>query len=725
MTFPQDCRDTAYWLGRLLYDEHYFLEARHALVTAHQAVEALRGEIQRDVAKRSLAQENADLYARLVSCCLKEGDEEAAFGYAVAGKGRAFVDLLATARFDLSSARTSDPALSDDLQKADELRQQIDILLATLTGESGRSTISLSGALSGETPGRTPQPLDVLLSQLRTLQAQEASHWDEMAYKYPALTATQKAPVLSVEQAHTLAVELNATLVEYYRHTEGWCAFVITSNAVHYVPLPLIDNGLLEHMMNWVLRLDYPIGRNQLSYTRLSEWHNTVIAPLEEYLPQGQLVVLAPFDVLHVLPLAAARNPQTGRYVAEDYLLAFEPSLSALHTVWDQAHRTGGDGQAVPHRLLNVAYPGMPGSNHYLSNVLPEAQAIARHFAHVTPLYQEKATPDAVLEHSHDQDVIHFGCHGWFDLEQPEQSGLLLANGWLTVQRIITELRLEQARLATLGACESGRAALKSGDEYTGLMQAMLTTGVQAVVASQWKVDDDAAHALFAAFYARQIAGHSPALALQEAARLIREQPGWAHPYYWAAFQVSGLAHESQNPGQIPPPMNQAVRMNASTHTMTRGGKLMNVEQQIEGSLILLSQMSEYPNEVLKELNEVEQGEVIKALEALDEQAAAVQSDDNLLKLTVAIYRLVKDQAGLRALLLPEGSDAGEGQAQRYVPLIDNLAATGQQTYVQMYAPQIRNAVIECHTQLEAALRAAEQADRSSKQGKGHEHSEQ
>jgi CHAT domain-containing protein len=150
------------------------------------------------------------------------------------------------------------------------------------------------------------------------------------------------------------------------------------------------------------------------------------------------------------------------------------------------------------------------------------------------------------VTHSREQNVVHFGCHGWFDAEQPEESGLLLAGGMLTVQRIINELRLNQALLATLGACESGRTALQSGDEYTGLMQALMTTGVQAVVASLWKVDDDATHTLFAVFYDKLVAGHSPAKALQEAARLVREHPEhphWAHPYYWAAFQVSGLAH--------------------------------------------------------------------------------------------------------------------------------------------------------------------------------------
>jgi tetratricopeptide (TPR) repeat protein len=402
LSFPQDCRDTAYALGCLLYGVHRFSEAQRALDTAHQAVEALRGEVQRDIAKRSLSEENADLYARLVSCCLKEGDEAAAFAYATAGKGRAFVDLLATARFDLSAASAKDSALAHDLSKARELRQQIDTLLATLTGESGLSMAGPSPAVGSEASNCAALPLDTLRAQLRTLQAQEASHWDEMAYKYPAMTATQKTPVLSVDQALTLADELTATLVEYYHHAEGWCAFVVTPDAMHHVPLSRIDDHLLERMTHWLLRLEYPVGRSPMSYTRLSEWYDAVIAPLETHLPQRQSVVLAPFGLLHVLPVAAARHPHTRRYVAEDYPLAFVPSLSALHTLWEQAHRTGRDEHALPHRLLSVAYPGASDSDYYLPDVLPEAQAIASHFTQVTPLYQEAATPDAVLAYSHD-----------------------------------------------------------------------------------------------------------------------------------------------------------------------------------------------------------------------------------------------------------------------------------------------------------------------------------
>jgi CHAT domain-containing protein len=127
----------------------------------------------------------------------------------------------------------------------------------------------------------------------------------------------------------------------------------------------------------------------------------------------------------------------------------------------------------------------------------------------------------------------------------------MLAGGWLTVQRIIIELHLEQAQVATLGACLSGRVALQRGDEHVGLLQATLTTGAKAVVSSLWPVDDAATRVLFETFYAELVTGHSPASAMQEAARRVRERPGWEHPYYWAAFQVSGLALGGQEPEQM------------------------------------------------------------------------------------------------------------------------------------------------------------------------------
>jgi CHAT domain-containing protein len=255
-------------------------------------------------------------------------------------------------------------------------------------------------------------------------------------------------------------------------------------------------------------------------------------------------LILAPYGSLHRLPLSAARDPQTGQYAADTYRLAFAPGIAALWVAWQQGQRKG-QSLLSPDQALSVAYPGAREGRNYLPQVLSEAEAVASHFAATVRLYEENATPDAVIKQCTDRNILHLGCHGAFDQEHPEQSGLMLAGGWLTVRRILTEMQLDGVQICTLGACVSGLAHVAEGDEPIGLAHAMLVAGSQSVVASQWNVQDAATRALFETFYAGIAAGSTPADALYEATRVVRQSPQWQHPYYWAAFQVMGLAHLS------------------------------------------------------------------------------------------------------------------------------------------------------------------------------------
>ena len=702
-TFPQQCRSTAYLLGCLCYDESRFSEARQALTTAHHAIESLRGEIHREAAKRELSKVNADLYARLVFSCLHEGDEEAAFEYAIAGKGRAFVDTLASARFDLYAAGTSNPELAQDLKKARQLHQQIDNLLDRLTsnGKFSNSRILIE---------KEPIPTKMLRDKLRSLQQQAADHWEDMSYKYPALTATQKAPSLSVDAARTLSADLEATLIEYYQHTSGWCAFVINSEAIHHITLPNVNDKLLTRMQRWTTRIESRSGRGLLSYKILEEWYEAIITPLQDYLPQREKIILAPFGTLHLLPLVAARNPDTKRYAIQDYHLTFIPNLGALHIALEQAQKSTEKQrtEVLSEQLLNIAYPGVKGSKYYLPNVIPEAKAIAQHFTQTETLYEDDATPDRVVNQVRKENykTIHLGCHGRFDSEHPQQSGLMLADGWLTVQRIITELDLGKTNLVTLGACVSGQVAIRKGEEHVGLLQAMMTAGASTIIASLWPVSDVATRALFEAFYTQVATAHSPEEALHKATQLVREQPGWSHPYYWAAFTVNGLTYSMSRLVTQKEQIEHPAHLNITNMKNIRGEKYMemNEEQIVRDAKILLEQITEYPEEILTSLKQKERRKVLEKLYSLSKRANIIQDKVELLEVTDAIHRLVEDTPKLRTLLLPDETNIAKDQSKRAVTIADHKAVTEENRYIQEHAAQIHNRVIECRKRLEQAL---------------------
>ena len=151
-------------------------------------------------------------------------------------------------------------------------------------------------------------------------------------------------------------------------------------------------------------------------------------------------------------------------------------------------------------------------------------------------------SPIETLSTSTAHDTL--ACRSIFEPDNPNQSGLLLHDGFLTVQRIITDLDLTHTHLTALATCRSGRVGVRQGEELIGLIQALLIAGSKSVIATLWKVDETPTQAFFQHFYRAIKDGHSPAEALSYATQAIRQTKGWEHPYYWAAFQISGLAFD-------------------------------------------------------------------------------------------------------------------------------------------------------------------------------------
>ncbi len=144
--------------------------------------------------------------------------------------------------------------------------------------------------------------------------------------------------------------------------------------------------------------------------------------------------------------------------------------------------------------------------------------------------------------------AVHLACHGLLDADRPWQSSLALSpdrqnDGFLTVLDL---LRLRVASdLAVLSACETGRGAIYSAEGILGLSRAFMHAGAPRVLASLWKVDDDATRALMEKFYEQwnppDGKGVGAAVALLRAQAHVRAQPEWGHPYYWAAWVLWGL----------------------------------------------------------------------------------------------------------------------------------------------------------------------------------------
>ncbi|MDQ3769508.1 MAG: CHAT domain-containing protein, partial [Actinomycetota bacterium] len=149
-----------------------------------------------------------------------------------------------------------------------------------------------------------------------------------------------------------------------------------------------------------------------------------------------------------------------------------------------------------------------------------EAEAIARVYGDAVHLHGAAAHVGAVKTALGRCDRAHLACHGSFRADNPLFSALTLADGPLTVHDLES---LDAApRQIILSACDSGRSAVRAGDELMGMTSALLAIGADVVIASTVPVPDEQTKPLMIELHRRLRQGDAPAPALCSARAAVK-----------------------------------------------------------------------------------------------------------------------------------------------------------------------------------------------------------
>ncbi len=359
------------------------------------------------------------------------------------------------------------------------------------------------------------------------------------------------------------------------KRTSHYVAFVVTRDAITRVELG--EAKPIEDALDLWRRAVVEASPSEPKYA--AEAHRLLWSPLVRHLPKKMSAVfVSPDAALNRLPWAALRDAKTQRILIEEYAVATVPHGPML---LDRLTEEKRKAETKPTLLAvgGVAYDKKPGASAELAMRSPVGDAVvwgplggtAKELRQIVALKGERkvirregdsAHASALLEALPLAETAHLATHGFFadpkfrtvfqldpklfDRPGGERStagtrspmvlsGLVCAganvegtpNRGVVTADAIVGLDLRRLNLAVLSACETGLGDVAGGEGVYGLVRAFHVAGTRNVVASLWKVDDEATAALMVLFY-RNLweAKVTPVEALRRAQLAVYREPG-------------------------------------------------------------------------------------------------------------------------------------------------------------------------------------------------------
>lgn len=559
-------------------------EARAGLEEATNIAESLRTNVVSQDFRASYfstVRPHYELYIDVLMQLHKQRSSEdfeaRAFAVSERAHARSLLESLKEARADIRQG--ANPAL---LEEERVLRQ-------TLTGKAERH-IQLLSANNKEEAGAVAKEIDQLTSQYDQLRTRIKT----TSPRYAALTQPQPLTLREIQQQ---VLDDDSLLLEYALGNDRSYLWAVTRDDLWSYELPGRDEiEKAARNVYGLLTANHPVPGETFEQrqariatageqlpSQIANLSRILLAPVAAKLGAKRLLIV-PDGALQYIPFQILNKANEPRPLAVDHEIVNEPSASALALLVSETRNrkpaaksvavladpvfeaddpriTAAEKPVAPapaqvletelhHALRDVSLSG-DGRIPRLLASRDEADAIMS----VTPWRSGFEAMDFAASRAtvmntdlSDYRIVHFATHGLLNNEHPELSGIVLSlfdqkgqpqDGFLRLHDIYN-LKLP-VDLVVLSACNTGLGKDVKGEGLIGLTRGFMYAGASSVVASLWKVDDEATAELMRLFYGYMLRdGLSPAAALRKAQVTMSQQKRWEEPYYWAGFVIQG-----------------------------------------------------------------------------------------------------------------------------------------------------------------------------------------
>lgn len=543
---PELHQQSAFGLAQIREQEARLPEALELYRESVQALENLTGQFEDEATRARFLQTGDKLavYDALIRLLLKLHESDASKGYdrdawAVieARKNRVVSEILTASKPQLQDAE-----VRQEVERANDARDQAAALERALLEEQTKPPARQEAA--------TIANLTTLLAQTKSDYLKQVQGFLTRYPQYRAQFVDQQTidPKALAKFADRLPAGTLA--VQFFSSPDALYMFVVAPGGSFQVKRQAVTQSELYKLireyraylergttewLSWADDGSENYRRNLLPFKDLTQkLGRHLLGPIAAELSAHKNLILIPNDLLLYLPMHALTHNQpdgSSRFLAETHTLSYLTQLELADII-----NPGTRNLTAP--LLAPANPDgtLPAASR-------EIREIGKLRSAVTTLDGPQATKERFLSLAGKFPDLHLATHGILDPEQPERSYLLMAGADEQSQRLsiaeIAGLRLSPNGMTILSACETAVGEQVPGAALITLSAAFSQAGSQSIMASLWKVADDATRDLMIAFH-QALPNVGRAQALRQAQLALLKNPTTAHPFYWAPFILIG-----------------------------------------------------------------------------------------------------------------------------------------------------------------------------------------
>ncbi|HEX8147773.1 MAG TPA: CHAT domain-containing tetratricopeptide repeat protein [Pyrinomonadaceae bacterium] len=356
--------------------------------------------------------------------------------------------------------------------------------------------------------------------------------WNQLSTQSPEALAWRKGtPITSDRIDKLLETEPNALFLNYYLFSNG---FIVAAASKQLNNIHLYEYHDEEYKLYDIRSaIESEIKANANKRTQPVNWNSLssiIISPVLPLLESGSFskIIFIPDGLLMDIPFSAITFHDGA--LVDKYEVTQVPSASILYYLNSHVKEVG------PSLNASLVFGNPTGDLKFAEE---EAICVANTLGSTYHL-GTACSKDTLSSNCHGAPVIHLACHGYFDMDVAERSGVLLAGDEIVSVSDLGNLRLNNS-LVVLSACESGKLMQHAGSELVSLYVSLFEAGAASAIVSLWKVNDRSTMLLMQKVYEHWLAGHSIVASLRKAQIWLKaDYPEYSHPFYWAPFVSIG-----------------------------------------------------------------------------------------------------------------------------------------------------------------------------------------